>query len=146
MSGRVADVMAGEKFGRYTLVRRLAFGGMAEVSLARLEAMHGFNKLVVLKQVLPEYAREQRFIEMFLDEGRLAARLSHPNIAQTFDLGTEEGRLFLAMEYVPGETVTRISQRVEAQGGRWPLSCAVRVVSQLLEALEYAHALTDETG
>jgi serine/threonine-protein kinase len=142
--GRSPDALAGETFGKYTLIRRLAVGGMAEVSLARLEGAHGFNKLMVLKQVLPNYAQDSSFIEMFLDEGRLAARLSHPNIAQTFELGTEEGCPYLAMEYVPGESVAAIDHRVVAQGREWPLSAGLRICMQLLEALEYAHSLADE--
>src|SRR5439155_1027935 len=93
------DVLAGEPFGKYVLVKRIAMGGMAEVMLARLEGTAGFNKLVVIKQVLPAFAESPQFVEMFLDEGRLAAKLSHPNIAQTFELGEEAGRHYLAMVY-----------------------------------------------
>src|SRR6516225_2920818 len=117
------DVMAGEVFGKYVLVKRLAVGGMAEVSLARLEGTAGFNKLVVIKQVLPGFAEMQSFVDMFLDEGRLAARLSHPNIAQTFELGVESSRHYIAMEYVPGETLFGVLKRCRETGERMPMGC-----------------------
>jgi serine/threonine-protein kinase len=141
-----ADVLAGEPFGKYVLVKRIAMGGMAEVCLARLQGTAGFNKLVVIKQVLPAFAESPQFVEMFLDEGRLAAKLSHPNIAQTFELGEENGRHYLAMEYVPGESLYAILRRCREQRLLLPMGCALRVQMQLLEALEYAHSLNDESG
>jgi serine/threonine-protein kinase len=141
-----ADEVAGERFGKYVLVKRLAVGGMAEVSLARLEGTAGFNKLVVIKQVLPGFAEMQSFVEMFLDEGRLAARLSHPNIAQTFELGVESGRHYIAMEYVPGETLFGVLKRCRETEQRLSMGNMLRVLMQLLEALDYAHELTDDQG
>jgi serine/threonine-protein kinase len=141
-----ADEVAGERFGKYVLVKRLAVGGMAEVSLARLEGTAGFNKLVVIKQVLPGFAEMQSFVDMFLDEGRLAARLSHPNIAQTFELGVESGRHYIAMEYVPGETLFGVLKRCRETDQRLSMGNMLRVMMQLLEALDYAHELTDDQG
>lgn len=140
------DDMAGETFGKYVVVRRIAVGGMAEVCLARLEGAAGFHKLVVVKQVLPQYAEDPAFVDMFLDEGRVAARLTHPNIAQTFELGQERGRYFMAMEYVPGRSLTDIFARLEARKEELPLACAMRITMQLLEALGYAHAVKDARG
>src|SRR6185436_16792022 len=96
---------AGQRFGRYVLLKRLAVGGMAEVFLARLEGEKGFSKAVVLKVVKPDLVEDPHFVDLFLDEGRLAARLSHPNVGETFDLGEVDGRYFIAMEYVVGETL-----------------------------------------
>ena len=142
----MTDFLAGERFGRYHLLRRLAVGGMAEVSLARLDGAAGFNKLVVIKQVLPDIAEQEHFIELFLDEGRLAAQLSHPNIAQTFELGEVDGRYFLAMEYVPGESLRDVDERATELNLPMPLSCALRVVLQCCEALDYAHSARDASG
>jgi serine/threonine-protein kinase len=135
-----------EAFGKYVLLSRLAVGGMAEVYLARLEGVAGFQKPVVLKQVLPHLAGDPQFIEMFLDEARLAARLSHPNIAEAFELGQEQGRYYIAMEYVEGETVTAVHGRAQREGREFPLQCTLRVVLELLEALQYAHGLAGEDG
>ncbi len=145
-STKATDSLAGEPFGKYVLVKRIAMGGMAEVCLARLQGTAGFNKLVVIKQVLPAFAESPQFVEMFLDEGRLAAKLSHPNIAQTFELGEEAGRHYLAMEFVPGESLYAVLKRCREQRLLLPMSCVLRVEMQLLEALEYAHGLADETG
>jgi serine/threonine protein kinase len=139
------DPLAGETFGKYVLLKRLAVGGMAEVYLANLLGAAGFSKLVVIKLVLPNYASDAKFVDMFLDEGRLAARLSHPNIAQTFDLGEADGRYYIAMEYVMGETLSALIRRITA-GERMPMGIAVRICTQLLEALDYAHEATDERG
>ena len=143
---RSSEAMAGETFGKYVVIKRLALGGMAEVFLARLQGPAGFNKLVVLKQVLPDLAENHEFVEMFLDEGRLAARLTHPNIAQTFELGVEAGRYFMAMEFVPGEPLFQVLKRARDLPLPTPAGCALRITMQLLEALDYAHAVRDERG
>ena len=145
-SPKHTDVLAGEAFGKYVLVKRIAMGGMAEVCLARLQGTAGFNKLVVIKQVLPAFAESPQFVEMFLDEGRLAAKLSHPNIAQTFELGEEQGRHYIAMEFVPGESLYAVLKKCREKGLLLPMGCVLRVQMQLLEALEYAHGLHDESG
>lgn len=88
------------QFGKYTLVRELAAGGMAKVYLAIQRAVAGFEKLVVIKRVLPELARDHGFVEMLLSEARTAATLDHPNIVHTFDVGEVEGTYFIAMEYI----------------------------------------------
>src|SRR5438093_8746877 len=87
-------------FGKYTLVAKLATGGMAEIFLARLHGDGGFEKLVCIKRILPHLAKNPQFGAMFLDEARVAARISHPNVCQVFELGEFEGRYYIAMEYV----------------------------------------------
>ncbi len=119
---------------------------MAEVYLARHEGPKNFSKVVVLKQVLPRLAKNEKFIQMFLDEGRLAARLSHPNIAQTFELGEHEGRFHIAMEYVPGESLSKVVKKARREGLALPLGTVLRVAVQLLEALDYTHDLKGERG
>src|SRR5215510_12947054 len=91
-----------EMFGRYELVAHLATGGMAELYLARLSGQGGFEKLIAIKRMLPHLSRDAHFVDMFVDEGRIAARLAHPNVCQVFELGDVDGQLFIAMEYVPG--------------------------------------------
>jgi serine/threonine-protein kinase len=136
----------GEKLGKYRLLKRLGVGGMAEVYLAETLGTAGFQKRLVVKRVLPELQTNPSFIEMFLDEARLAARLTHPNIAQTFDLGEADGSYYIAMEHVPGITLRALFTRLEERGLAFPVDAALRVMAQLLEALEYAHALADDGG
>src|SRR5207245_10595658 len=99
-----------ETFGRYELLKKMAKGGMGEVFLARQQGVHGFEKLLVVKKILAHHNEEEEFIKMFLDEARIAAGLNHPNIAQIFDLGEQDGSYYLAMAYVQGEDVRRISR------------------------------------
>ena len=141
-----SEALPGERIGRYTVVRRLAVGGMAEVYLARHEGPKGFAKLVVIKRVLPGLDQADKFLAMFLDEGRLAARLSHPNIAQTFELGDHEGTFHIVMEYVPGESLARLVKRAGADEKPIPEGVVLRVVMQVLEALDYAHDLKGDHG
>ena len=90
------------RFGKYSLVARLATGGMAEIFLARLQGAAGFEKLVCIKRILPHLARDKQFVAMFLDEARIAARISHPNVCQVFELGEIDGSYYIAMEYLEG--------------------------------------------
>src|SRR5712671_6692857 len=94
--------------GRYTLLRKLASGGMAEVFLARQGGLEGFEKLVVLKRILPTFAQNTEFRAMFLDEARLAADLSHPNVVNLFDVGMDSGTYFIAMEYLHGQDLSSL--------------------------------------
>jgi serine/threonine protein kinase len=136
----------GTPFGRFNLVRKLAAGGMGEVFLAQMQGMAGFEKPVVIKRLLPQLASDRAFVDMFLDEARLAARLHHPNITQIFELGEVEGCLYLAMELVPGVTLEALLNQAEVKRARAPLAAGLRIALELLGALEYAHGLVDETG
>ena len=98
----VATAAAGHTFGKYTLVAKLAIGGMAEIFLARLVGAAGFEKLVCIKRILPHLAKDQQLVQMFLAEARIAAQISHPNVCQVFELGEIDGRYFIAMEYLEG--------------------------------------------
>src|SRR5215510_6940799 len=121
----------GETFGKYVLVRRLATGGMADIYLARQSGVEGFQKPCVIKRILPQLADDQQFVNMFLDEARIAALLSHPNIVQIFDLGREGGSYYLAMEHIHGEDLARVLQAEKSRGNpALPLGIACRVIAQ----------------
>src|SRR5262249_30252285 len=92
----VANAAAAHAFGRYSLVAKLATGGMAEIFLARLVGAAGFEKLVCIKRILPHLAKDQQLVQMFLAEAQIAARISHPNVCQVFELGEIDGRYFIA--------------------------------------------------
>ncbi len=134
------------KFGKYTLLKHLATGGMAEIFLARQEGMGGFAKDVVLKRLLPTHAENQELVGMFLDEARIAANLTHPNIAQIYDLGQEDDAYFIAMEYVRGADLRRVCSQGIAEDDFLPLNHAVRVAAEVCDALAYAHEKTDAAG
>jgi len=102
------ELPRGTAVGKYEILRKLATGGMAEIYLARVSGTAGFEKLVVLKRILPQYGNNSAFVTMFLNEARLAATLHHPNVAQVYDIGLEAGDYFFAMEYVHGEDLRRI--------------------------------------
>ena len=134
-----------QKFGRYELLTLLARGGMAEVFLARITGVGGFAKLLVIKRILPHLTGDPEFVEMFLNEGRIAARLSHPNVCQVFELGEVDGDLFLAMEYLDGLVWADLIPLVP-RGDGFELRCAAAVIGQICEGLRYAHELCDVHG
>jgi serine/threonine protein kinase len=119
---------------------------MAEVYLARREGPHGFEKLVALKRILPQFVRDEDFVAMFVDEARVCARLSHPNIVQVFDFGEHEGDLFMAMEYVDGTTGAKLIRAAAGSGEEIPLDVTLHVVLSILRGLEYAHGARDDAG
>jgi serine/threonine protein kinase/predicted ATPase len=132
--------------GRYALVRLLAVGGMAEVWLARQRGLEGFEKLVVVKRILPHLAKDPEFVQMFLDEARTAADLRHTNIASVTDVGTEAGAYFIAMEYLHGQDLTHVVQRCKVLGERIPLQDVLQIVCDAAQGLDYAHRKVDRHG
>ena len=120
--------MIGRRSGATKIVRHLASGGMAELYIARQQAMGGFEKPVVLKLLQPRYAENPSVVTMFLDEARLAAKLNHPSIVHVYDVADEGGMKYIAMEYIHGETVADIVKRGLAVGNYLPLEHAVHVV------------------
>jgi len=144
----VADgaLAPGTRVGRYELVRRLAVGGMAELYLARQPGIGGFQKLVALKRILPQFARSSDFVAMFLDEARLAATIQHANVAQVYDLGRDEHGLYFTMEYVHGEDVRAIVNAAIRRDGELPLAVALAIAANAAAGLHAAHELTDEHG
>src|SRR5580692_837976 len=113
----------GSWFGKYELIASLGRGGMADVFLAVARGPAGFNKLVVIKRLRASIAEDPAFRLMFLDEARLAARLNHPNVVQTNEVGEHEGYYFLAMEYLEGQPLRRVVN--QAQSLRHPLGPVV---------------------
>jgi len=134
------------RLGPYELLRRIATGGMAEVYLARRGGPHGFQKIVAVKRILPQYARDPDFVAMFVDEARVCARLGHPNIVQVFDFGEQDGELYMAMEYVDGTTGARVIRAAASQGEDLPLDVCLHTALSILRALEYAHGARDDAG
>lgn len=132
--------------GKYRLIGMMNTGGMAELFLALQAGLEGFTKVVALKQVLPHLATSQAFIDMFLDEARLAARLDHANIVRIYDFGEANGRYYLAMEYLPGEDVARVGSQARKTGQRIPVDIAAAIISGAAAGLHFAHELTGEDG
>ncbi len=133
-------------FGRYTIIARLGSGGMAEALLAMLHGDLGFQKLVVLKRMHPQLGRDEHFVKMFLHEARLAARLNHPNVVATTEVGEVEGVYFIAMEYLEGLSLDRILRKYLQDGGLVPLGPLARTICDALEGLHHAHDLRDFDG
>ncbi|MBP9206657.1 MAG: protein kinase [Kofleriaceae bacterium] len=129
----------GNASSRYELLARLAQGGMAEIFLARANGMAGFERFVVLKRIRPEHGEDPRWVGMFLDEARLAAQLTHPNIAQVFDLGAIGDSYFYTMEYVHGVDVLDLQRRCGALGQPVPLHIVLAIALGALSGLSYAH-------
>ncbi|MBL8921744.1 MAG: serine/threonine protein kinase [Myxococcaceae bacterium] len=138
--------MSLETYGRYQLIKKLATGGMAQIYLARQLGVQGFEKLLVVKRILPHLAENEDFITMFLDEARIAARLNHPNVVQIFDLGQQDDTFYIAMEYIHGEDVRKIWKQAERQGTPIPLPLICRIVIEACAGLDYAHKKTDPGG
>jgi len=132
-----------QQLGKYQLVRKLAVGGMAEVFLAKAAGPMGFEKTLVLKRILPDLAGDPVFVRMFLAEAKLAASLNHPNIAQIFDFGQEQGAYFIAMEYVDGPNLRSLSRRSAERSISIPVSLCAKIISSACEALAYAHEFID---
>jgi serine/threonine-protein kinase len=142
----ISTIPAPLRLGPYELLRRIATGGMAEVYLARRAGPHGFQKIVAVKRILPQYARDPDFVAMFVDEARVCARLGHPNIVQVFDFGEQDGELYMAMEYVDGTTGARLIRAAAARAEDVPLDVCLHITLSILRALEYAHGARDDEG
>jgi serine/threonine protein kinase len=132
--------------GKYQYAKKLATGGMAEVWLAKQVGIEGFNRHVVVKRILPHLAEDQEFVQMFLNEAKIAARFNHPNIAQIFELGEENGTYFIAMEFIHGEDLGRVMRRAWSSGQWVARHIALRIVADACQGLHYAHTRTGDTG
>jgi tRNA A-37 threonylcarbamoyl transferase component Bud32 len=135
-----------QQFGKYVLQRKLAEGGMAEVFLAKQTGMEGFEKLVVVKRILPQLCSDDSFVKMFLNEARVAARLNHPNVAQIFDLGKLGEQYFIAMELVHGEDLRSVIREATEQDQRPSLGLSCRIIADTLAGLHYAHTRVGSDG
>jgi serine/threonine-protein kinase len=128
--------------GRYTILGKLADGGMAEIFLAVQHGAEGFQKTVVMKRILTQYSADPQFRNMLLDEAHIGMSLQHSNIVQILDLGVAGGRYFLALELVDGWDLEKILQRARAAGMIWPAALGLHVTAAVCRALSYAHAKT----
>ncbi|MEM9192837.1 MAG: serine/threonine-protein kinase [Myxococcota bacterium] len=133
-------------FGRYQILGRIALGGMAEIFLAREQGEAGTSRSLVIKRVLSHVADDERFQKMFLDEARLAMKLSHPGICHMYEFGQLEGSYFIAMEWVNGVPLGKLIKRAKRHTGGVPPFIAARIIAQTAEALEYAHTAVDDDG
>ena len=138
--------MATPQFGKYELLKKIAVGGMAEIYLARQTGLVGFEKLVVVKIILPHLATEERFVRMFLDEARLAATLNHPHVVQVYDLGREQESYYIAMEFIAGQDLNALVKGAKKLGQQIPIEVACRIIANAAEGLHYAHTLKDRQG
>jgi serine/threonine-protein kinase len=138
--------MLGQRFGKYILIRKLDTGGMADIYLARQEGVEGFQKDIVIKKIRPEISQKQEFVQMFLNEAKLAAMLTHPNICQIFDLGKIGDSYFIAMEYIAGRDMNRIINASAKRGIPFPMEYALKIASNVCEGLYYAHSKVDYNG
>ena len=132
--------------GRYELLQRLGHGGMATVYLGRATGKAGFEKLVAVKVIHPHLAEEPEFVDMFLDEARIAARLHHPHVVEIHDLGEHGGEYFMVMEYVEGATLSALLRGLRERDEFLPLPAMMRIVADVCEGLAAAHELRDPEG
>lgn len=132
--------------GRYVLYDEIASGGMAKVHLGRASGALGFAKIVAVKRILPHLLSEQEFVDMFVDETRLAARIQHPNVVSTLDAVVTDREVFLVMEFVLGESVSRLLRSARKAKTPVPPAIAVAIVAGVLRGLHAAHEAKNDFG
>ena len=135
-----------EKFGRYILLDRINVGGMAEVFRGKSSGVEGFERLVALKRILPNIAADQDFIDMFIDEAKLAVQLQHANIAQVYDLGKHDDAYYIAMEYVSGVDLRSMWDRARNRNRLLPIAMSCHIMQKACEGLDAAHRKKDQDG
>jgi serine/threonine-protein kinase len=129
-----------KRFGKYTLIRKIAIGGMAEIFLALQRSVAGFEKIIVVKRILPHLAKDAQFVTMLLDEARIAATLNHPNVAQIYDVGQHDGQFYIAMEHVHGEDLRTVVRSMKGKNvTSFPLEHSLAIVLGMAAGLSYAH-------
>jgi tRNA A-37 threonylcarbamoyl transferase component Bud32 len=141
-----AKELKGKSVGRYGLIEHLASGGMAEIYLASHESEGAFAKELVLKILQSRYAENPDVVKMFLDEARLGAKLNHPNIVDVYDLGSEDGLYYIAMEHIPGKTLTDVVRRAIEVSKPLTLEHAAYLMAETAAGLAYMHDGTDPHG
>ena len=132
--------------GRYRVVDEIGVGGMASVHLARMDGPGGFQKWVAIKRIHPHLVEDDQFVDMFLDEARIAAGINHANVAQVFDLGKDDNTYWIAMEYLHGEPLREVMRRAEDRGQRIGPELAARICADAAEGLHAAHELRGKNG
>lgn len=135
-----------ERFGNYILIEKLGTGGMAEIYKAKMEGVEGFQKLVAIKKILPQFSHNKDFTTMFIDEAKVAAQLSHRNIVHIYDLGKIENSYFIAMEYMEGTDLRKVIHEAKEKNEKIPIPIGLFIASQVASALDYAHNKKDPEG
>src|SRR5579859_4348318 len=133
-------------FGRYGLLERLAVGGMAEIFRARVTGEHGFEKILVIKRILPHLAVDNDFLDMFIDEAKLQCSLQHPKIVQVLEFGQADGQYYMALEYVDGMDCLALLRACAHKRQRMPVRLAVHIAAEVLDALDFAHGKLGTDG
>jgi len=141
-----AQLQPGHRLDRYELLCPLAYGGMASVWLARFGGRKGFERLVVVKMILPQYSQDPRFQEMFLDEARIASRIEHGNVARILDVGEHDESTFIVMEWVDGDSLSKVVRAAEQKKQRIPAGIALRICADAAAGLHAAHGLRERDG
>lgn len=136
----------GSTFGKYILLKRLAIGGMGEIYLAKLIGPEGFEKMLVIKRMLSHHTENQRYVDMFFAEARVAAQLNHSSIVQIYDMGQIDDVYYIAMEYVHGKSLKEVIDHAKAIDSPIPAPLVVEMISRLCDALCYAHEAKDMVG
>src|SRR5215471_9724854 len=131
------------RLGRYELLAKLAAGGMGEIFLARLEGAAGFEKLCVIKRILPHLADDSRFRQMMIAEARIASKLSHTNVCQIHELDEIDGQLYMAMEFLEGITALALLRKFARHKQPLDLGLVAGILGQVCDGLHYAHELKD---
>jgi serine/threonine-protein kinase len=139
-------IVPGTRLGRYEIIAELGTGGMATVYLGRALSVAGFQRLVAIKYLHPHLLKDETFVQMFLDEGRLAARIHHPNVVGTLDLVHESDGLYIVSEYIEGDQLLSLFRAARDQNGRIPVGITVRIMLDILGGLHAAHELVDDLG
>jgi serine/threonine-protein kinase len=144
--GSPSPVPGAKAFGKYYLLDRIGAGGMAEVFLAVAIGPEGFQRMLVIKRMLPHLSQDRAFVRMFVDEAKLCGLLSHPNLVQIFEFGSIEGSFFIAMEHVQGETLSAVRAKLAETGRLAPVAATLEMMRQVCLGLHYAHSLQSATG
>jgi serine/threonine protein kinase len=145
-TGNSTDISNSLGSTKLNIIRRLGQGGMAEVFLAKQVGVKGFEKFVVMKKILPQFAENPEFVDMLFAEARANARLTHPNVVQTFDVGVSDGVAYILMEYVRGPDLKKLVNELRRKGLALPMEHALRIVAEVAAGLHYAHAYVDPAG
>jgi len=135
-----------DELGNYDLLGLIARGGMAEIYKAKRKGVKGFEKIIAIKKILSGYGEDDKYIEMLVDEAKIAAELSHPNIVQIYDLGKMDDYYFIAMEYILGKDLRLITSKLLEQDKQFPEEISIYLIIKVLEALNYAHSAKDIRG
>ena len=134
------------QFGKYLLLERVNIGGMAEVFKAKTFGVQGFERFVAIKRILPSMSEDDEFINMFVDEARIAVQLSHSNVVQIYELAKFENQYYIAMEFVGGKDMRQVLDRLREKGVTVPIPAAAFIASKICDGLDYAHRKQDPSG